>query len=237
MCRRAICRWSKAFQENSRIALEQLKEELDAAMSNPIPNDSLIREINSKLLKTYKDEENFWRQKSRQLWLSLGDANTGYFHASTKGRKAKNRQTVLEDEDRLPCYEEEHISEVLCKYYSQLFTSIPAEGNNTVQEALAPCITDKQNETLIQLPSSKEIKVATFAIHPEKAPGPDGFSAAFFQSNWEVTGPAITQEIQQFFSTGILAKSVNHTYVRLIPNLLPYVTSIIRSFPNFFLYG
>lgn len=217
ICRRAICSWCRTFQENSRQALEQLRKELDEAMSSSIPNDSLIRDINAKLLKTYKEEENFWKQRSRQLWLSLGDANTGYFHATTKGRRTKIKLTVLEDEDGLPCYEEEHIAEVICNYYSKLFTSIPAEGSQTVQEALVPCITEKQNEMLTELPSSKEIKEATFAIHPDKAPGPDGFSAAFFQSNWDITGPAIIQEIQQFFSTGNLAKSVNHTYVRLIP--------------------
>lgn len=163
------------------------------------------------------EEESFSKQRSRQLWLSLGDANTGYFHASARVRKSKNRLTVMEDEDGLPVYEEEGISEVICSYYSRLFTSIPSGGLHIVQDALAPCITEKQNEMLIENPTSKEIKEATFAIHPDKAPGPDGFSAAFFQSNWEITGPAIIQEIQQFFSTGVLPDSVNHTYVRLIP--------------------
>jgi len=193
LCRQAICKWSKAFQENSRQKIDTLQQELDKAMSNPVSDEVLIRDLNSQLLKTYLEEENFWKQRSRQLWLSLGDANTGYFHASAKLRKSKNRLTVLEDEDGLPNYEEEQISEVICNYYSRLFTSIPSNGTHIVQEAMVPCISDKQNEMLIEIPSSKEIKEATFAIHPDKAPGPDGFSAAFFQLNWEVTSPAITQ--------------------------------------------
>ena len=43
------------------------------------------------------------------------------------------------------------------------------------------------------------------------------FSASFFQSNWEVVGPAIVQEIQLFFTTGSLPISANNTQVRLIP--------------------
>lgn len=220
LCRRAICKWSKAFHENSRHDLETLKKGLDEAMSDPSPNDTLIQEINAKLFKAYTDEENFWKQRSRQLWLSLGDCNTGFFHASTKGRKTKNRMNVIEDEDGLPCFEEEQISAVFCKYYASLFTTTPRVESQTVDEALRPCITEKQNEMLIKIPTSKEIKEATFAIHPDKAPGPDGFSASFFQANWEITGPTIIQEIQQFFSTGNLTKSVNHTYVRLIPKNL-----------------
>ena len=76
------------------------------------------------------------------------------------------------------------------------------------------------NESLITRPSAKEIKEATFAIHADKAPGPDGFSASFFQTNWDVIGPAIVTEIQHFFTTGVLATSLNETHVRLIPKTL-----------------
>lgn len=62
-----------------------------------------------------------------------------------------------------------------------------------------------------------EIRDATFAIHPDKAPGPYEFSASFFQANWEVVAPAVIEEIQAFFSTSSLSPSQNETHVRLIP--------------------
>lgn len=58
-----------------------------------------------------------------------------------------------------------------------------------------------------------------FAIDADKALGPDGFSASFFQSNWEIIGQAVINEIQMFFSTGCLAPSINKTHVRLIPKI------------------
>ena len=58
-----------------------------------------------------------------------------------------------------------------------------------------------------------------FSIHPDKAPGPDGFSASFFQSNWEAVGPEITKEIQGFFMTSSLPCSINETHIRLIPKI------------------
>lgn len=54
------------------------------------------------------------------------------------------------------------------------------------------------NEKLTVPASPEEIKEVIFPIHPDKAPGPYGFSASFFQSNWEVVRPAMIKEIQHF---------------------------------------
>lgn len=172
-------------------------------MSDTLPDEALIQELNVKLLHLYKEEESFWMQRSRQLWLSLGDSNTGFFHASAKGRSAKNRFSVLENSRGVPVYEEEQIAEVVSSFYTDLFLSSNSDSKQTVLEALTPCITSVQNENLIKIPQAKEITEATFAINGDKAPGPDGFSASFFQANWEVVGPAVIKEIQSSSSKDI----------------------------------
>lgn len=78
-------------------------------------------------------------------------------------------------------------------------------------------MTRDQNAKLKEIPSDNEIKEATFSIHPDKAPGPDGFSASFFQANWDAVGPAVIAEVRDFFLSGHLAQSTNNTFVRLIP--------------------
>ena len=123
----------------------------------------------------------------------------------------------LEDDRGIPWFEQDQISNVICNFYKDLFTSSNQDGSQTVHKALTPCITDQVNERLIRDPTPEEVREATFAIHPDKAPSPDGFSASFFQANWEVVGPAVTQEIQMFFRSGSLSPSQNETHVRLIP--------------------
>lgn len=69
------------------------------------------------------------------------------------------------------------------------------------------------------MPDAKEIKDALFSIHPGKAPGPDGFSACFFQSNWNVVGDDMIKEVQAFFQSGCMPRTINEIHIRLIPKI------------------
>lgn len=188
-------------------------------MSDNANNQEILDFINQELLKAYQKEEEFWKQRSRQLWLALGDKNTGYFHAATKGRRAVNNISVIETVNGLPVYEEEEITDVISGYYQEIFTSQKGDSKAVIEEALKPCVSPAMNETLIAMPSPLETKAACFSIHPDKAPGPDGFSASFFQTNWEAVGDKIISEVQAFFISRSLPKKINHTHVRLIPKI------------------
>lgn len=48
-------------------------------------------EITRKLKEAYKDEELYWQQKSRIMWLKEEDNNSKFFHGQTKQRKTRNR--------------------------------------------------------------------------------------------------------------------------------------------------
>lgn len=164
-------------------------------MLNNIADDNLISSINQSLLLAYKAEEEFWKQRSRQLRLVLRDLNTGYFHAATKSRRARNRISVIEDENGSLVVEDEKIAEVMSRYFRTIFTSSNPQVAAIVNKALRQRISSSINEKLTAIPSDAEIREAMFAIHPDKASGPDGFSASFFQSNWPSVGPAICCEI------------------------------------------
>ena len=96
MCRRVISAWTREQHVNSKEEISKLKQCLEVAMTGPQGDESLITALNSKLRIAYKAEEDFWRQRSMILWLSLGDKNCGYFHAIAKGRRARIRLTVIE---------------------------------------------------------------------------------------------------------------------------------------------
>lgn len=103
--------------------IERLKQALEEAMVSPAHDDMLLKSIYQKLLKAYKNEEEYWKQRSRILWLSLGDKNSGYFHAITRGRKAINKFSILEDEEGIAVFKENKIAKVILRYYNKRFTS------------------------------------------------------------------------------------------------------------------
>ena len=178
-------------------------------------NNLLISSLNKELLLAYKSKEEFWKQRSSQLWLTLGDKNTGFFHASTRGRRARNGLTVLENQEGEVVYEKEQILEQISSYFQDIFTSSNPVCDEIVNQAIH-CVSENMNEKLVAIHSSLEIKDALFAIHLDKAPGPGGFSTSFFQSNWETVSPAIINEIQKIFRSGSLPSSINATHIRLI---------------------
>lgn len=218
-CRQAIIKWNREQHLNSQQKIDALRVQLEENMSSDDLNTDVIAAINKDLVLAYQAEEEFWKQRSRQLWLALGERNTGYFHAATKGRKAVNNLSVIEEEEGHPIYDEEDIVKEITNYYQTLFISQAGNRPNIVAEAITPCISREINESLISPPTPKEIKQACFSIHADKAPGPDGFSASFFQTNWDTVGDKLIVEIQAFFSLGILPSNINHTHVRFIPKI------------------
>ncbi|GAA0160765.1 hypothetical protein LIER_39097 [Lithospermum erythrorhizon] len=53
-------------------------------------------------------------------------------------------------------------------------------------------------------------------MHTDKSPGPDGFSAGFFQSNWNLVGDVVINATLDFLNNGHLLKEINNTFITLI---------------------
>jgi len=65
--------------------------------------------------------------------------------------------------------------------------------------------------------SREEIRRTVFSLKASKAPGPDGFSASFFQKAWPIVGGDVTDAVLEFFYSGRLLKETNATIITLVP--------------------
>ena len=195
LCRDAIISWSKTYHLNSQKEIRSLRDELETSLSSNSASQTNIDDLNHRLLIAYQTEEAYWKQHNRQLWLKQGDINSGYFHAATKGRRALNNISVIEFSSGTSVYEEHEILKTISDYFQDIFTSKEGDRSSVANEALSPCISDDKNAQLVRMHNVSEIKQARFSIHADKDPGPDGFSASFFQSNWNSVGDEIIVEI------------------------------------------
>lgn len=217
--RRKFIKWTRDQNLNSNEKIRKTQQALEAALSSLTPDTALIGTLTAELEAAYKEEESYWRQRSQILWLQCGDRNTGYFHATTRGRRALNKFSVLENQDGRAVYREGDIVQVITEYYSRIFTAQMSDSSLVVHDGISPLVTMQMNETLIAFPSAIEIKEALFSINPDKAPRPDGFSASFYQSFWDILGDDVVSDIQTFFSSNTLDLRLNETHVRLIPKV------------------
>ena len=194
-CRKAIARWKKRNPSNNLKLIEKLKLELEKAQSDDTISGEEELELKWKLCEAYREEELFWKQKSRAIWLREGDRNTKFFHAKTKQRRARNRITKLMDSFENWVETEEGIEGLATTYFDSLFTaSVPSDREEAFRYITAS-ITHEMNDSLTRGPSEDEIREAVFAINPDKAPGPDGMMSLFYQRFWNVVGKDIVQTV------------------------------------------
>lgn len=64
-----------------------------------------------------------------------------------------------------------------------------------------------------------EIKKTIFDIHSLKAPGPDGFYAIFYQTQWDTVGSSFCKLVKDVFKNMNLPSDLNSTLLVLIPKL------------------
>lgn len=65
--------------------------------------------------------------------------------------------------------------------------------------------------------SALEVKEAMFQMNPTKAPGPDGFSAIFYQKFWGSIGHEITRVTLKMLNEANIEEGINDTIITLIP--------------------
>ncbi|KAM6600830.1 hypothetical protein CsatA_020439 [Cannabis sativa] len=54
-------------------------------------------------------------------------------------------------------------------------------------------------------------------MHPDKSPGPDGMTPAFYQKHWSIVGADVVHFVRNFFESGNFPDSINNTHIVLIP--------------------
>lgn len=76
---------------------------------------------------------------------------------------------------------------------------------------------DEDNDQLTCPFTEEEFRNATFQMHPDKSPGPDGLNPTFYQRFWHLCGKDIDNAGCNWLNEGRFPDHLNDTNVVLIP--------------------
>ncbi|XP_074336841.1 uncharacterized protein LOC141674013 [Apium graveolens] len=175
-------------------------------------------EIRWDFLKLLEQQEVYWKQRAKQLWLREGDQNSKYFHNFATGRRRNNLLKGLENKNGVWKDDIGGMQEIIVDYFSELFQASPVTDHLSQREKVQT-VTEQQNADLLMPITSEELKGAVDSMHPEKSTGCDGLNPGFYQAYWNIVGKDVVEFCQYFFNTGELPAGVNNTLVCLIPKV------------------
>ncbi|XP_048595626.1 uncharacterized protein LOC125577794 [Brassica napus] len=136
-------------------------------------------------------------------------------HEVGRGQSAVDEDAMIRGATSVE--DEEGLVAIATSYFRQIFESSNPED---IEEALAQVpttITGAMNENLTAPVTEWEVKLALFAMHPEKAPGPDGMTALFYQKFWDIVKDDLTLMVNNFLIEGTVVNGLNDTNICLIP--------------------
>jgi hypothetical protein len=122
-------------------------------------------------------ERTIARQRSRIRWLREGDANTKLFHTVANGRRTKNYIDAVRVGEEMVTTQE-HKNEVFTEAYERVLGSIQNREFTVNLEALNIPVTELRE--LDNMFIEEEVWNKIREMPSDRAPGPDGFTGAFY---------------------------------------------------------
>jgi hypothetical protein len=168
-----------------------------------------------ELEKTLLCEKVNWRQKSRALWLKEGDNNTKFIHRVANSHRRHNHVGVLRINGALSSDPVE-IKDHIVNYYDSLYTE-QTSWQPRVNGISFSSIDADECLWLERGFEEHEVLEVVREMNGNKAPGPDGFSMAFFQQCWGVLKKDIMAVFSEFHNSHQFERSLNATFISLIP--------------------
>lgn len=175
-CRQELSRWKRTAKVNSNLTITRLRKELELEESKLRPNLARLPFMRTELEKAFQEEEEFWKQKSKNSWLCVGDKNTKVFHGWVESRKMKNKVHSLLDGSRVEHFSEDMKGKIAIEYFTEIFQSNGSANPTELLAGMAPRVSDRMNRELIKHVSDVEIKKAVKEIKSDSTPGVDGMT-------------------------------------------------------------
>eukprot|EP00253_Pinus_taeda_P013620 PITA_13620 len=199
--------------------LEDLQVEMEEKDISAMDLDN-EKTTQRKTYNSFRIEEEYWRIKSRSLWLKAGDKNTKYFHRQYRARLSRNHIAKIITSRGQVCRGFDQIKEVVVNHFQNLLSADKEGSEEDVEEFLTnipQLVSAEDNNILLRPAIEAEIADIVWSMEPDKAPGPDGFSIHFYRKCWDLIKTDLTRMVHGFMRKAKIGGGINSTFLALIP--------------------
>jgi hypothetical protein len=222
--RRFLKGWAKNMSGKYKLEKQRLTNIIDTldikAESSPLTlaERDALKDANERLARLRRDEETKWAQRAKVKHIQEGGNNTKYFHLIANGKNRKKRIFQLE-QDEGTIVGDENLRVYITEFYKKLFGE-PVQTNVSLMEEInhgIPQVSDIENSILTAPFTEKEVYDAISQMKPNKAPGPDGFPAEFYQKIWAVIKTDLMALFEQLHTGDLPLFKLNFGVITLLP--------------------
>jgi hypothetical protein len=170
------------------------------------------------LAKLHRDEETKWAQRAKVRHIQEGGNNTKYFHLITNEKHRKKKIFQLE-QDEGTIVEESNLKLFVTEYYKRLFGP-PEQNHFSLLEDInsdIPQLSVDESNIMVANFTEKEVEEAIISMERNKAPGPDGFPAEFYQKIGEVIKEDLMAMFAQLRAGELPLFKLNFCVITLLP--------------------
>ena len=112
------------------------------------------------------------------------------------------------------------IKQAAHSFFSKLYTeenAIPPRQDHYPLSAVPTLVNEEDNRMMTAPIASEEISKAIHGMNPDKAHGPDGFTARFFIACWDIIQKDLVKMVRKSQNCNKIGGSTNSSFLALIP--------------------
>jgi hypothetical protein len=135
--------------------------------------------LEEKLVSLLQQQKTYWKQMGIVKWVTLGDANTKFFHANATVKYRRNLITQLINDQGQPLFNHEDKATLIWNSFKERLST----SNFTGLLFDLPHLLDNTDDlsSLTEAFTHAEIDAAVKILPSNKSPGPDGFNTDFLK--------------------------------------------------------
>jgi hypothetical protein len=212
--------WDRNVLGELEKRINKAKGELERCRRGQVDQENVNREhmLRYKLERLQDQLHIYWKQRAHKVWLTKGDRNTRFFHASAFERRRRNYIKSLKG-DSGEVVAGAKLKPFIADHYKNLFSSCAGQRTEEVLSCVERRVSRLMNEILLETFTGEDVEEALRSIGDLKAPGLDGIPSVFYKRFWSLVGNQVKKEVLVVLNRGPMPQGWNDTIIVLIPKV------------------